>query len=95
MACQPGVEQHRQPAPAPGRERQAVDRERARQISHHHDRSIEHSDEEQVLTGIVPIDLGGELADPGGQFLFRNKDARQVTVELGLVHGLSLPQAKR
>ena len=27
-----------------------------------------------------------------GEFLFGNEDARQITVELGVFHGLSLPQ---
>ena len=64
-----------------------MDRERAGEVGHHHDRSIEHADEEQVLACVVAIDLGGELADAAGEFLFGNEDARQITVELGVVHG--------
>jgi hypothetical protein len=63
-----------------------VDRERAGEVSHHHERSIEHADEQQVLACVFAVYLGGELGDAAGEFLFGYQDAGQVTVELGVVH---------
>jgi len=64
-----------------------VDRERPRQVGHHHDRSVQHSDEKQLFTRVIPVDLGGQLGDPGGQLVLGYEDSGQFTAELGGFHG--------
>ena len=34
------------------------------QVGHHHDRALEHPDQQQFAAGVIGVDLRGELGDP-------------------------------
>ena len=61
--------------------------ERAGEVRHHHDRSVEDADEKQFLARVVPVDLGRQLGDPRGQLVLGHEDSGQFTAELGGFHG--------
>ena len=62
------------------------------EFGHDHIRSIQHADEEQVFARIVAIDLGRELGDPAGEFLFGTRTCVKSPSSWVASTGLSLPQ---
>jgi hypothetical protein len=52
------------------------------QVGHHHDRALEHSDEDDLAPGVVGVDLGGELTDLLGDLLFRDQHRLDVRMQI-------------
>jgi hypothetical protein len=68
--------------------------EAPREVGHHHDRALEHPDEQEVLAVVVDLDLLGHLAEPGEDLFLGVQDLVEVELALDVlvVHGVSLPQ---
>ena len=63
--------------------------ERAGEVGHHHDGTLEDAHEEQVLPVVVLLDCRGEFAYLGLDLVFGEEDSLQVVVDLVGVHQFS------
>ena len=70
--------------------------EAAGEVGHHHDRSLEDADEQQVATLVVGLDLAGDLLEALDDLRLGEQGLLEVEVGLDVldVHAASLPQVR-